>query len=155
MSKIERKLIQNDAVSSEKILLDNGTTLRSLAADNVTPVDLLKLDSLDEGQLLGHFKYPASVSGLDPKEVVNVEYILAVTGVSLSGKVLNTAFSGSPKKVTITLTPALPTTNYSVAISGVDVRAWTVESQTLNNFIINANANLGLTGDVRWQLQLN
>jgi len=72
-----------------------------------------------------------------------------------SGRALASDFSGSPKKATITLPFSFPNTNYSVSFSGVDSRVFTYESLTTTTFVINANANLPLTGDVKWIAQLN
>jgi len=77
------------------------------------------------------------------------------TLVTKSGRVLNSSFSGNPKKTTVTFATAFASTDYSVVVSGVDTRVWTIESQLNGSFVINANANQALTGDVKWQAQLN
>lgn len=69
-----------------------------------------------------------------------------------AGIVLNSSFSGSPKKATVTFSSSL-VTPYAVNISGVDTRAWSVESVTSTGFVINSNANQTLTGDVFWEVQ--
>ena len=69
-----------------------------------------------------------------------------------AGSVSGSAFSGSPKKATITLTDAQPNATYSVTVTGEDARTWTIESRTTTSFVINANANEALTGLVFWQL---
>lgn len=74
--------------------------------------------------------------------------------LSEAGSAVAIDFSGNPKKATITLTQAMPTTNYSVSIIGTtDARAWTVESKTTTSFVINSNSNQALTGSVDWQAQ--
>ena len=67
-----------------------------------------------------------------------------------SGRKLLSDFTGSPKKATVTFGAAFPNVNYSVTITGVDGRFWTVENKTTNGFVINSNANQALTGDVFW-----
>lgn len=62
-------------------------------------------------------------------------------------------FTGNPKKATVTFASAMATSDYSVAITGIDGRSWTIESQTSAGFVINAQANLALTGNVYWQVQ--
>ena len=76
--------------------------------------------------------------------------INATTLKTKSGLVANTSFSGTPKKATVTFSGAFTNTNYSISIRGIDVRNWTYESKTVNGFVINANANFALTGEVSW-----
>jgi hypothetical protein len=152
LTQISRRLIEDDAVGATKILLENNLAERARNTADTADVDLFKLGTDDKAKLLGLWDYPATVVGTDPKEVVNVEYI---NSKNISGRVLAINFTGSPRKTTVTLSQTLPNTSYSVAISGVDARAWTVESLTITSFIINSNASLALTGDVRWQIQIN
>lgn len=72
-----------------------------------------------------------------------------------SGIVAGGTFAGNPKKATITFSTAMPSTNYSIFISGTSARTWTYEAKTVNGFVINANANAALTGEVSWQAILN
>jgi hypothetical protein len=65
------------------------------------------------------------------------------------------SFSGSPKKATVTFGTAFPNTSYNISISGADGRTWTYESKTASGFVINANANASLTGEVSWQAVAN
>lgn len=71
-----------------------------------------------------------------------------------AGSIAAVSFSGNPKKATVTLSQAMPSTNYSVSITGTDdARSWTVESKTTTSFVINSNANQALVGPVDWQAQ--
>lgn len=71
-----------------------------------------------------------------------------------AGSVAAISFTGNPKKATITLSQGMPSTNYSVGITGTDdARAWTVESKTTSSFVINSNSNQALSGSVDWQAQ--
>jgi hypothetical protein len=72
-----------------------------------------------------------------------------------SGVVAAVTFTGSPKKATVTFSAAFPSTAYSINITGADARSWTIESKLASSFVINANANQALTGEVSWQAQLN
>jgi hypothetical protein len=75
--------------------------------------------------------------------------------VSKSGIVASGTFAGNPKKATVTFATAFASANYNISITGVDARTWTIESKVAASFIINANANTALTGDVYWQAMLN
>ena len=73
-----------------------------------------------------------------------------------SGRVTAVTFTGTPKKATVSFTAFSPaTTNYSITVTGADARTWTYESKTNSSFVINANANAALTGEVSWQIQLD
>jgi hypothetical protein len=67
-----------------------------------------------------------------------------------SGVVASGTFAGNPKKATVTFATAFADANYSVSVLGVDSRSWSVESYVAGSFVINANANLALTGNVYW-----
>lgn len=67
-----------------------------------------------------------------------------------AGTILAATFSGNPKKATVTFTTAFLDANYSVSIIGTNSRSWSVESVTAGGFVINANANAALTGNVYW-----
>jgi len=72
-----------------------------------------------------------------------------------SGIVSNTTWTGSPLNYQVSFTSAFPNTNYSVTITGGDARVWTVESVTVNGFIINSNSNTGLLYPTYWIATLN
>jgi hypothetical protein len=72
-----------------------------------------------------------------------------------SGIVSNTTWTGSPLNYQVTFTSAFPSTNYSVTVTGGDARVWTVESVTVNGFIINSNSNTGLLYPTYWIATLN
>jgi catalase (peroxidase I) len=72
-----------------------------------------------------------------------------------SGIVSNTTWTGTPLNYQVTFTSAFPSTNYSVTVTGGDARSWTVESVTVNGFIINSNSNTGLLYPTYWIATLN
>ena len=72
-----------------------------------------------------------------------------------SGIVSNTTWTGSPLNYQVSFTSAFPNTNYSVTVTGGDARVWTVESVTVNGFIINSNSNTGLLYPTYWIATLN
>lgn len=72
------------------------------------------------------------------------------TRIFKSGLITAGTFTGNPKKATVTFSVAFPNTNYSIAITGADGRTWTYESKLAGSFVINANANTALTGEVSW-----
>lgn len=76
MTRIVKKLIDDDAVGAGKILLENNSSIR--AESNLLPgndVDLIKLNASDQGSLEGTFLYPKTVDGTIGTEVVNVNYV--------------------------------------------------------------------------------
>ena len=72
-----------------------------------------------------------------------------------SGIVSNTTWTGTPLNYQVSFTSAFPNTNYSVTVTGGDARVWTVESVTVNGFIINSNSNTGLLYPTYWIATLN
>ena len=72
-----------------------------------------------------------------------------------SGIVSNTTWTGSPLNYQVIFTSAFPNANYSVTVTGGDARVWTVESVTVNGFIINSNSNTGLLYPTYWIATLN
>jgi hypothetical protein len=72
-----------------------------------------------------------------------------------SGIVSNTTWTGTPLNYQVSFTSAFPSSNYSVTITGGDARVWTVESVTVNGFIINSNSNTGLLYPTYWIATLN
>jgi hypothetical protein len=72
-----------------------------------------------------------------------------------SGIVSNTTWTGTPLNYQVSFTSAFPNTNYSVTVTGGDARVWTVESITVNGFIINSNSNTGLLYPTYWIATLN
>ncbi len=80
----------------------------------------------------------------------NVYWVAKKHATDMSGVVTSGSFSGNPKKTTITFNTPLADANYSVSVIGIDSRSWSIESVTSSGFIINANANSALTGNVYW-----
>lgn len=67
-----------------------------------------------------------------------------------AGFVAAGSFTGTPKKSTVTFGTAFPNTNYAIVFTGVDSRDFTYESKLAASFVISANANAALTGEVSW-----
>jgi hypothetical protein len=72
-----------------------------------------------------------------------------------SSIVSNTTWTGTPLNYQVSFTSAFPSSNYSVTVTGGDARVWTVESVTVNGFIINSNSNTGLLYPTYWIATLN
>lgn len=72
------------------------------------------------------------------------------TRIIKSGAVASGSFTGAPRTASVTFGTAFPTTNYSIAITGANSRSWSFQSKTTTGFVINANANAALSGDVLW-----
>lgn len=75
--------------------------------------------------------------------------------ITKSGRVGAASFTGSPRKATVTFAAPFASTNYSLVITGVDARIWSYESKSASSFVISANANTALTGEVSWQAQFD
>lgn len=67
-----------------------------------------------------------------------------------SGVILGSSFAGNPKKRTITFSTPFADADYSVSIVGNVSRAWSIETELAGSFVVNANANTVLTGNVYW-----
>jgi hypothetical protein len=72
-----------------------------------------------------------------------------------SGIVSNSTWTGTPLNYQVVFTSPFINTNYSVTVTGGDARVWTVESITVNGFIINSNSNTGLLYPTYWIATLN
>jgi len=72
------------------------------------------------------------------------------TRIFKAGGIAGASFTGAPRKATVTFGTAFPNTNYSIHITGANSRSWSWESKTVNGFVINANANAALSGEVTW-----
>jgi hypothetical protein len=68
-----------------------------------------------------------------------------------SGTVINTSFTGTPRKATVTFSTAFANASYTVNVTGSDGRIWVVESLVAGSFVISSQANAALTGSVYWQ----
>ena len=72
-----------------------------------------------------------------------------------SGIVSNTTWTGTPLNYQVIFASPFINTNYSVTVTGGDARVWTIESVTVNGFIINSNTNTGLLYPTYWIATLN
>lgn len=90
--------------------------------------------------------------GAQADRLVSFKDLTASTLETKAGYKASTDFSGTPhKKATVTFDTAFPAgTAYSITLSGVDVRFWTLETISVTGFVINSNANQSLTGSVYW-----
>jgi hypothetical protein len=77
---------------------------------------------------------------------------VSVMPIIKSGKLLNSDFTGTPKKASVVFASPFSDTNYSVSFSGTDGRIFTIDtdSQTVDGFIVNTNADLALVNNVLW-----
>jgi hypothetical protein len=118
-------------------------TWKKTAGGTVQPAtdydpDLLEADALNTGV------------GLKNDRLVAFKDLTSGTLPAKSGYKAYTDFTGNPKKATVTFGTAFADANYTPTIIGVDVRNWSPESITASGFVINANANQALTGNVYW-----
>jgi hypothetical protein len=98
-----------------------------------------------------HANATTSVAGfMSAADKTKLNSIITKAGIVAAG-----SFAGNPKKATVTFSSAMANTNYTIGITGQDSRAWSYESKTINGFVINANSNTALTGEVSWQVISN
>lgn len=98
-----------------------------------------------------HADATTSVSGfMSGADKTKLNSIIYKAGIVAAG-----SFTGAPRKATVTFASALPTTNYTITICGLNSRSWSYESKTTSGFVINANANAALSGEVSWQVITN
>jgi hypothetical protein len=67
-----------------------------------------------------------------------------------SGTASIAAFTGNPKKATVTFSSAFGSANYAVTVTGEDARSWTIESKVAGSFVINSNSNTSVSGITYW-----
>jgi hypothetical protein len=61
-----------------------------------------------------------------------------------------TSAGGGDYIATVDLNPDYPNNNYAITITGEDARSWTIQSKTAQQFTINSNSQVVLTGPVYW-----
>ncbi len=69
---------------------------------------------------------------------------------SKAGWITYSSFLGSPRTAPVVFDIPFLTTDYSIVISGIDVRQWSVEEQTPAGFVINSNADAPIKHSVFW-----
>lgn len=68
-----------------------------------------------------------------------------------AGIINDTMFSGNPLSASVQFTTNFLNNEYSVVISGVSARLFTVNNKSINGFIVNSNSSNIFIGDVYWQ----
>lgn len=66
-----------------------------------------------------------------------------------SGLLTSGAFSGSPLFATVSLSTPY-SASYSIVVSGIDLRSWSISNVSLSEFRIDTNSSVVLTGNVYW-----
>jgi hypothetical protein len=69
-----------------------------------------------------------------------------------SGKIDKSLFSGQPYTYDVIFSNTLPDIDYSVTVTGKDLRIWSIENETVSGFTINTNSNVPLNDNTFWQL---
>lgn len=99
---------------------------------------------------LGADEIPVNEAGTTKKvTITQIKTLLTPLGLK-AGQVLAGSFSGTPLKATVTFGAAFGSSAYAIVITGIDARLWTYESKGTGGFVINANADAALTGEVSW-----
>ena len=60
------------------------------------------------------------------------------------------SFAGNPKTFDVIFASPFVDVSYTVSVTSSDQRIWSVINKTVNGFLLSANANQALTGDVYW-----
>lgn len=153
-----RGITQTDILNTACGYITSFGMMTDLDTSGFSANDILYSDSL--GNLSTTVNGTAVAQILKSDITHGIVYVFVSGGVSTTaktkaGRVLNSGFSGSPKKTTVTFITPFGSTLYAVNITGVDVRTWAIESKVMGGFVINSNANAGLLGDVFWEAQEN
>mgnify|MGYP003340809875 CR=1 FL=1 len=75
MTRIVGRLIADNEINGQKILLENNDSLRAKNFANDGEVPILLVDGEDKTQLQGMVEYQEVVSPANPKQIVNVEFL--------------------------------------------------------------------------------
>jgi len=67
-----------------------------------------------------------------------------------AGSVANTSFGGTPLTASVTFNNVFGNTNYAIAITGEDSRAWIIQNKTTSGFEINSVSSVAITGTTYW-----
>jgi hypothetical protein len=67
-----------------------------------------------------------------------------------AGSVTNTSFGGSPLTASVIFSTAFGNTNYAIAVTGEDSRAWIIQNKTTSGFEINSVSSVAITGTTYW-----
>lgn len=118
-----------------------GGTLSSLVVEGNTIVNNISATTLNVETII--------LSG------TNIENLYVKKG-SLpqfkSGKVNKSLFSGQPYTYEVQFVSVLPDTDYTITVTGKDLRVWSIENESISGFTINTNSNAPLSNDTYWQL---
>ena len=133
-------VLSGDAsIGDSRTYLEPAEGMAYLLNENDQPSTTLVLDS-------------ANISFADPAfQSTNVKNAI-IEAKTLSGSIPSNSFSGSPAHYLVSFTPSLPNTDYPVSITSEEARLWTIESKTVNSFIINSNANKSILNKVDWSI---
>ena len=72
-----------------------------------------------------------------------------------NGLVSGSTFAGSPLTASVNFTSSFFNNNYVIVITGEDARMWSIQSKTVNGFIINSNSSVAIAGNVFWMASEN
>ena len=165
---IDYVFISNNVVFTETPPSGSNITVRALVA--VTSGSINVLSGSFSGSLFGtsswannatsaSFATTASLALTTTGTVQNAVSASYATTSSYSlnaglknkaGAVSNTSFGGTPLSASVTFSTPFGSTNYAIAVTGEDSRAWIIQSKTANGFIINSISNIALTGTTYW-----
>jgi len=137
---IDYVFTSNNLVFTETPPSGSNITVRALVAVTSGSINVLS------GSFSGSFFGTSSWAN----NAVTSSYSLNAGLKNKAGAVSNTSFGGTPLTASVTFNTAFTNTNYAIAITGEDSRAWIVESKTASGFTINSVSNTALTGTTYW-----
>jgi hypothetical protein len=137
---IDYVFTSNNLVFTETPPSGSNITVRALVAVTSGSINVLS------GSFSGSFFGTSSWAN----NAVTSSYSLNAGLKNKAGSVANTSFGGTPLTASVTFSTPFSNTNYAIAITGEDSRAWIVQNKTTTGFIINSVSNVALVGNTYW-----
>jgi hypothetical protein len=100
----------------------------------------------------GSLNVSGSINGtiLSASYALTASYVVSTDPIVKAGEALSSSFSGSPKTSLVAFATPFSSSNYSVNITGIDIRAWSIQSKNGDGFVINSNSKEDLSNSVYW-----
>ncbi len=135
---------------STRELMDNsGTAMLSYINNSATFPSNVKMTGLDEGSVANVITQNPTTGQLFTTPVGS----LIASSSNKAGTVNSASFGGRPYSASVVFSTSYVDTNYSVNVTGEDLRTFTVSGKTASGFTINTNSTIALQGGVDWIAQ--
>jgi hypothetical protein len=157
-SSVHGNLLGLDADDHTQYLLVNGTRAMtgnlSLGGNNITNVGtLIGTASWANNAVTASAATSITFTPTSASYAITASYAANAGSsglVTKAGGIVNTSFTGNPRKAAVNFTTPFPNTSYAVVITGEDARSWTVEGKVVGGFTASANSNTALAGTTYW-----